>query len=177
LPVFHASPTQLLLGGGHDYSLTVYSGPEISPKESGRDIPPRHRTETELKRLAETLRAVSGPELSQADVDRETFAMKEQQLAHFMYPGGWSDGTSRVWIVGEASDSTFIDFFADGAFLGRTMLPCPDNRRRIGHSDNWLVLICGVDAGSDTSSTVELQLYSVRDTVAGRIDSAGSPRP
>jgi hypothetical protein len=73
-------------------------------------------------------------------------------------------------VVGEASDSTFVDFFADGAFLGRTMLPCPDNRRRIGHSDRWLALICGVEPEADTSSTVELQLYSVRDTASAGLN-------
>src|SRR5690606_27771372 len=74
---------------------------------------------------------------------------QQERLPHFEHPGIWPDEYGRVWVTGTVGDSAFIDVFSGSAHLGRVTHSCSENKRRIGHSLRWIVLVCTEGADSN----------------------------
>ncbi len=79
-----------------------------------------------------------------------------QHLPHFEVLGLWFDVRHRLWVIGNANDSTFLDVFRDSVFLGRRSIACRrswDQRPTL--QGRWIAMTCDGET-SEQPSVVRL---------------------
>jgi hypothetical protein len=103
----------------------------------------------------------SGGRVAIGGLEERLDSLPKQVLPHFSRHGLGYDARGRLLVIGEATDSTFVDVFADTAFLGRQMLPCTGHYASVSLNGEWLALLCTTDAAEGPPA--ELQLYRLED--------------
>ena len=152
-PAFGSSGQRFVVGDGFSYTLWMFRmGDTLSPRRIERRIPPRMATAREIARAESSWvemerRGMPGPRgtLVRPDFSDQRRNLQQQPRMHFQYGGISFDGHRRMWVIGRANDSTFLDVFADTVFLGRRMVDC----RRMAYAGavrgSWLALGCQAD--------------------------------
>ncbi len=168
-PAFAVDGTRLVLGDGFSYTLWMHDiGSATPPVQFGRSISPRMSTEAEIARQesiwTKSERAGTpgpGGQRIRPDFTNQRRELRERPRLHFQYMGFGFDGKGRLWVMGRANDSTFLDVFADTTFLGRMMVDC----RRSGHAStvrgHWLALGCRDD--EDISQPYRIRLFRIEE--------------
>lgn len=157
---------RLVLGEGYTYTLALYR-PCLPPARFGRTLPPRHRTARELAEArAEVERTAHipfvGPDGQASRNEKGEARIRRLQLdtlPYFTANGGLAfDGAGRLWVVGQANDSTFADIYADTTLVGRIMIECrdPNWTRPVSLHARWLAMAC-----LDPDEIHRLRLYTI----------------
>lgn len=138
-----------------------------------RGLRPRLPTPREVNRFAERLqqsrgRPYYGPDgraydLGAGPTEAERLeAYRIRPLPHFHGLGGgaWTEGTERLWVLGQANDSTWLDLFEGPQFVRRWTLPCAGTDRQVSSAagGGYLVLLCEVDDPTGEVAA-RIQLY------------------
>lgn len=133
--------------------------------EFGREVPARMITAREMEALEANWRrmeqsGVPGPNgrLFREDFTPERHFFRERARPHFQFNALAIDGRSRLWVIGRANDSTFLDVFADTIFLGRHMVPCKRTGYAAAVSGQWVALGC---EDEEREAPYELRLYRI----------------
>lgn len=166
VPPYGAHGAVVALADPISYVIQYFSSEGKPVGSVRREIEARHRTPAEIARDAEaiesrqrTFRTPDGRRMPMPGTQARIDSLPLQTLPHFSRNGVGFDARRRLWVIGEANDSTFADVFADTAFLGRQMLPCSDHRRSVALNGRWLVLLCAARDTSDVEA--EIQLYRI----------------
>lgn len=167
-PAVAAEPGRFVISDAFAYRLWMFTGDGTLEFSFGRDVPPRMATQLERDRLdsqiVAMLRAPRGPRGTVlggrlADDPQRTL-FRSEPLPHFPADGLAFDEHHRLWVIGTAEDSTFMDVFADSTFLGRVTEPCGTRRLASALRGHWLALACEVEDGPNP---VELKLFRIRE--------------
>jgi hypothetical protein len=96
------------------------------------------------------------------DVDGAMARAAARPVRHFTpTTGPQVDATGRLWVFGQAHDSTFVDLFHDRRFIRRWMFPCWNPWPSASIDAAWFLLVC--EATSEEGDAVaSLQLYRIR---------------
>jgi hypothetical protein len=166
-PPFAAEPGRFVAANGYSYRLWMYSDAGHLLYSFGRNVAPRMVTPSEFAE-AEAAdgkvveHGIPGPDgkLHRVNADAKVQALREQPRAHFQYNNLAFDEHHRLWVIGKANDSTFLDVFADSTFLGRIMVDC----RRFSASGavrgHWLALGC---ESPDSLAPYAVRLFRIRE--------------
>ncbi len=160
---------RLVIGDGYSYSLAMYRTGSGTVVTFGRELAPRMRTPLELKGVEPRLRRQSEPHdgpdgrvvpgLDLGNLERRA---RRDTLPHFV-PGGLGfDDHGRLWVVGQANDSTFADVFTDTTFLGRQMLDCRDSNvmQTVAIADHWIAMVC---ESADENHPYTIRLFRIEE--------------
>lgn len=160
VPAYYARAAKMVLGEGIMYRLVLLDRAARGHMEFGRELPPRYRTDAEHSHFARLLLAIAEENVDSVTLVGEIASTRSQVLPHFGRSGVWIDPSGRVWVVGSASDSTFVDIFADGVYIGRTMIDCWGSNDRIAYAAGWMALLCRGQASKTESSYDLLIVYT-----------------
>ncbi len=155
---FAATSQGYVVADGYAFSLAGYTNGGARIWTASFPRAPRVRDEAEVARLRADLVAEGVPK---AEVDQIVERLRSEVLPHFEGQGVWLDRQGLVWLVREAGDSTRVEQFFEGNVLGGATLPCSRPGRRIGFSENWLVLLCEPASAAESEQGVDLQVYEV----------------
>lgn len=158
--------SRIVLGEGNSYTLVLYE-PDQPPVQFGPSHPPRHRTALELDQATSELTARArepfigpyGKAIRTPDPDARIRKLKFDTLPHFTAAGGLAfDAQGRLWVVGQASDSTFADVYADTTFLGRITVDYfnPYWTRPVALQSRWLAVPC-----LESDDVYRIRLYRI----------------
>ena len=166
-PPYAANGRQIVIADPLSYELVYYTADGQRGPATSRRIPYRRHTERELAHQRSALerltrggfRGPGGQRLTLPSAKQRLDTLENEVLPHFGRRGLQFDAGGRLWVIGEANDSTFVDVFADTSFLGRQTLPCTGFRRALSMKGGWLGLICDTPESAD--GLPEVQLYRV----------------
>lgn len=141
------------------YEIQYYDQSGTPTFRTRRELEPRLPTSREIERFSEHLaqnrgRPFYGPDGRPVDIGGrpseadQLHAYQERILPHFHgLEGVWTDAGDRLWVVGQANDSTWVDLFEDHAFVRRWTLPCTGTDRwlRAAMGGGFLAFVCEVD--------------------------------
>jgi hypothetical protein len=167
---FVAQPRGFTLANGTRYRLLAYDDHGRLRHAFGRDLPGKSLVGEELereveRRLAQAKRPFRGPDGQRLAIRIDEARIRTQAAAarpHFgtLNGGAHADHLGRVFTVMPLGDSTALDFFGDGAFLGRVHVPCAGDAVTSAGNGAFLALLCVPPDG--TVAEVGLQLYQIR---------------
>lgn len=143
-----------------------------------REFQQRLPTSREIERFAEELalnrgRPFYGPDGRPVDIGERPseadrlLAYQRRILPHFDgLEGVWTDAGDRLWVVGQANDSTWLDLFDDHQFVRRWTFPCTGTDRvlRAAMGGGFFAFICEVD---DPSGEIAARVKLYRIAGAG----------
>ncbi len=148
---------RVVLLNPYTFELQYYDFEGNPSARTAREVPARYPTEREVGWFAEQLvlqrgRPYYGPDGQPVDIGSrpsefdQTERFRERQLPHF-WDGAWTDAAGRLWVVGQANDSTWVDLFNGTEFVKRWMLPCAGDRTRVrnARTETHLALVCQVN--------------------------------
>ncbi len=170
VPPYAADGSRVAIAEPKGYFIATYhSRAARSSMASRRELEPRRRTTRELEEASARIRRLmrsgmpgpSGGRVAIGGLEERLDSLPKQVLPHFSRHGLGYDARGRLLVIGEASDSTFVDAFADTAFLGRQMLPCTGHYASVSLNGEWLALLCTTDAAKGPPA--EIQLYRLED--------------
>lgn len=162
------------VGDGYDYVIWRIALNDLARRTRiSRQVPPRMVTEREFAEAdsawSKTEReGVPGPngQRIRENFDREREFLRTQPRPHFQMFGLSVDGRGRLWVIGKANDSTFLDVFADTTFLGRHMLDCDRTGYAGAVRGSWLALGCEERTGD---FPYQLRLYRIVEPDSARV--------
>lgn len=169
-PAFAAYPGGFVLANPYTYDLQYFDAEGRRMAAARRDVPSRRRTARELvdarARIERSKRQFRGPKgqtVAHGGAQDAIARLATAPLRHFSATHGLHfDGRGRLWVIGQANDSTFADVFARDEFLGRITLPCRSSNLYASLRGEWLVLPCEA-AGAEVSTEIELRLYRIEE--------------
>lgn len=157
------------------YEVQYYDNQGTPSARTSRDLPSRFPTEREVGLFTEQLmrqrgRPFYGPDGQPVDIGggpselELTNRFRERQLPH-LYGGSWIDDAGRLWVIGQANDSTWVDLFNGTEFVKRWNLPCAGDRNRVRNAktETHLALVCAVD-DSTGEIAARIRLYRIVST-------------
>lgn len=166
---------RVVLLNPYTYEVQYYDAQGRPSIRTGRDLPPRYPTEREVGRFTEQLvlqrgRPFYGPDGQPVDIGSrpsefdQTERFRERQLTHF-WDGARTDTAGRLWVIGQANDSTWVDLFDGTEFIRRWTLPCAGDRTRVRNAktEMYLALVCAVDDPTG-EITARIRLYRIVPT-------------
>lgn len=157
---------ELIVADGYSYTIWRISLRDPTQRRQfTRILPPRRVTEREFASAdsgwVELERnGIPGPggQRIRENFDREREFLRSTPRPHFQMFGLSVDGRGRLWVIGKANDSTFVDVFSDTTFLGRHMIDCDRTGYAGAVRGKWLALGCE-DQSKDFP--YELRLYRI----------------
>ncbi len=169
---------RVVLLNPYTYEVQYYNTQGTPYARTGRDLPSRSPTEREIGLFTEQLvlqrgRPFYGPDGQPVDIGSRpsegelTTRYRERQLPHFYTSEGiWTDAAGRLWVLGQANDSTWVDLFNGTEFVKRWTLPCAGNAVRVRNAktETHLALVCDAD---DPSGEIAARVKLYRITAPG----------
>ncbi len=170
VPPYAADGSRVAIAEPKGYVIAAYDPRGVRSFMASRQaLEPRRRTARELEEASARIRRLmrsgmpgpTGGRVAIGGLEERLDSLPKQVLPHFSRHGLGYDARGRLLVIGEASDSTFVDVFVDTTFLGRRMLPCTGHYASVALNGEWLALLCTTDAAE--GPPVELQLYRLED--------------
>jgi hypothetical protein len=148
-----------LIADGFAYKIALYDWDGKLVRVIQRDLPPNLRTPAQVEaEIAALRRSGRRDEVWLARESRRLAATPITWFTHLGPPR--PDYKGRLWVVGQHGEQTFADIFADGEFLGRIDISCPDFASRWSLKGEWLALMCEPDDPEAVFNAV-VKLYRI----------------
>jgi hypothetical protein len=161
-PRYGIGRNAIAVGDATAYKLAIYDVRDTRRYLIHRILQPNYRSPGEIsdiRKVEQTeLASGRGGAAVASEIHARLDTLDREVLPYFAPDGLHFDGAGRLWVIGEVGDSTFADVLADGAFLGRQVLPCNHPGRRVALQGRWLALDCQ-RVGKDFP--FQLQLYAI----------------
>lgn len=147
-----------VLPGGYRIEERNLASGEVFRIERDVEAPMRLPDEVAAMRrsLELSLDGAGGNLAHAADLRARLDTLDRERLPHLVWPGLFFDQHDRLWAVGRANDSTFVDAFVGGAFVARQVLPCRAAGQRVSLVGEWLALVCDRPEREDAPHEVQL---------------------